>query len=255
MTENAINKLYNQLFTFEGKQVNSPYPIHKKFNPGTFKFQHLYDWISKHYKIDKKTKILDAGCGVGFGSLFLAEKYSCQVTGISLSDNEIKAAKTFAKDIEMAHLIDFQQKSFDEISPNKFDMIIAVESLKHAIDLNKSINILKSALKPNGYLIVIDDFLKSNHSENWVIKTYKKDWCLRHSLNDDITKLGFIKQDDFTKHIRPKNKFFLKILIWFCSAFQSLFRVLKIWRGAFLLEYLYSKKEMQYCVYEYQKEV
>ena len=252
MTENAINKLYNQLFTFEGKQVNAPYPIHKKFNPETFKFKHLYDWISKHNRIDKNTVILDAGCGVGFGSLFLAKLYGCKVTGISLSQKEIEAANKFAQQSEMNHLVDFQQKSFDEMPPNRFDLIIAVESLKHAIDLEKSINILKSALKPNGHFIVIDDFLRDSKSKDWVIETYKKDWCLTHCLNHNIKKFGFVKKEDFTEHIQPKKEYKLKILIGFCSAFKSIFKVLTIWRGAFLLEYLYSKKDMQYCVYEYQ---
>src|SRR5262245_23710534 len=39
--------------------------------------------------IQSTDKVLDAGCGVGGSSIFLAEQIGCGVTGISLSERQI----------------------------------------------------------------------------------------------------------------------------------------------------------------------
>src|SRR3989338_7530437 len=42
--------------------------------------------------INKEDFILDAGCGVGGSSIFLAKKYGCKVVGITLSQKQKEVA-------------------------------------------------------------------------------------------------------------------------------------------------------------------
>lgn len=90
MTEKAIQNIYNNLFHWEGKHASQPYPIHKKLDSKKFGYTDIYKWIANTYKLNPETYILDAGCGVGYGSLYLSKYYNCNVKGISLSDAEVK---------------------------------------------------------------------------------------------------------------------------------------------------------------------
>ena len=49
----------------------------------------LLDVAAKEWQIErlKGGNILDSGCGLGGGSIYWAEKYDCQVTGVSLVRN------------------------------------------------------------------------------------------------------------------------------------------------------------------------
>src|SRR5215510_14826204 len=49
-------------------------------------------------KIKPTDKVLDAGCGIGGSSIFLAEKIKCDVTGISLSERQIDHARKIAQE-------------------------------------------------------------------------------------------------------------------------------------------------------------
>ncbi len=53
------------------------------------------DLICKKLKLSPKDRVLDIGCGWGGFSKFASEKYGCHVTGISISDEQIKYAKEF----------------------------------------------------------------------------------------------------------------------------------------------------------------
>ena len=53
----------------------------------------MNEYISSLSNIRKNDRILDAGCGVGGTTIWIAKKFGCKVTGISLSNNEIELAK------------------------------------------------------------------------------------------------------------------------------------------------------------------
>src|SRR6478735_1794668 len=48
-------------------------------------------------KIKSSDVILDAGCGIGGSSIFLAQKIGCNVTGISLSEKQVNKAREVTK--------------------------------------------------------------------------------------------------------------------------------------------------------------
>jgi len=181
MTEKTIQNIYNKLLNWEGKNASQPYPIHKILNTEDFGFSDIYEWISKTYRLDANAKILDAGCGVGYGSLYLAKQHHCKVRGISLSDAEIKKARTFAKKENLDNNVSFEQYSYDDLQPNSYDFIIAIESVKHSLDVDKTIDSLKNALKLNGILVIVDDFLISKNHDR-LIEKYAKDWALKELL-------------------------------------------------------------------------
>ena len=56
--------------------------------------------------------VLDAGCGVGGTSIYLAQKFQCKVIGISLSKKQISEANDVAKENCVSHMVKFIVSDF-----------------------------------------------------------------------------------------------------------------------------------------------
>lgn len=251
MTEKAIQNIYNNLLNWEGQHTTKPYPIHKKLNKNQFGCSDIYEWIANTYLLNSKTKILDAGCGVGYGSIFLSKKFNCEVTGISLSPLEIKKCNEFAKIENVENQVKFVQQSYDNLEPESFDFIIAIESVKHSLNINNTLNSLKNALNNNGVLLIIDDFL-INEFNNQLVKSYSRDWALKLVLKQDDFIPEFELKRDLTPFVMCKHNFTLMVSIFILGLANSFFEVAKIIRGGFYLEKLFNQKSMKYYVLEYK---
>jgi tocopherol O-methyltransferase len=120
--------------------------------------------VAKLLDVKKKDKILDAGCGVGGTSIYLAQKFDVEVHGITLSKTQLNIAKKKSNKLKVNHLLEFSKKDFTKtgFKKNKFSKIFGIESICHA---EKKINFLIEAyriLEPGGRLVVADAFLKKS---------------------------------------------------------------------------------------------
>ncbi len=150
--------------------------------------------------------ILDAGCGVGFGSILLLKNGAQQVTGISVSDKEIQRANLGKSKLGLEN-IDFKKSTFDQTQSNLYDIIICVESLKHSLDFETSFNALLNGLKPNGKLCIVDDFFDEKH--NKTSQEFAKNWHLNFLITQKevvINNLQFSTSvDDLTHFVTKKS--------------------------------------------------
>ena len=121
-------------------------------------------------------KVLDAGCGIGGSSIFLAEKIGCHVTGISLSEKQVNKAKELAIKKNVETKTDFKVMNYCATSfPNEsFDIVWGCESICYADDKEQFIKEAWRLLKPGGRVVVADgfvtDFKNNDHStiRNWL---------------------------------------------------------------------------------------
>jgi cyclopropane fatty-acyl-phospholipid synthase-like methyltransferase len=86
--------------------------------------------------IGEGTRVLDAGCGVGGTSIWLAKERHAKVTGLTLDPGQVSLANGFAAERGVAdrvsfHAMDFAATSFPEAS---FDVAFNLESVCHAVD-------------------------------------------------------------------------------------------------------------------------
>ena len=167
--------------------LNKSYAFHygywdekvKSFNQSLLRFNEI---IIEKTKIKKTDRVLDAGCGIGGTSIFIAKKIGCKTEGITISQNQVDKAKKLAKKLNISSLVNFSNQDYmnTKFKSNSFDVIFALESVCYS-DKEKFLRESYRLLKKNGRLMVADFFnSKSNFSEKEkkLIKKWLKGWIV-----------------------------------------------------------------------------
>jgi len=79
---------------------------------------------------DQNARVLDIGCGWGGLALFLAETFGADVTGITLSTEQLEVAKARAAKTSDGNRPDFQLLDYRDV-PGRFDRIVSVGMFEH----------------------------------------------------------------------------------------------------------------------------
>ena len=156
-----FSKLANDWWNPSGKFK----PLHL-FNPARIKF--IKEKLISHFDLNlnsveplKNIDLLDIGCGGGL----LCEplnRLGASVTGIDASENNIKAAKLHAKEMNLN--INYIYSSPENFNLNKkFDVILNMEIVEHVADIHLFMKNCSKLLKKNGIMFVatINKNLKS----------------------------------------------------------------------------------------------
>ncbi len=186
---NKIGELYDTL-----KNINDSksclYSIHKNLNYANSEITNLYDFLVDSFDFKQKKSILDCGCGVGFGTLLMAKKLNAKFTGISVSTTEIESARENLEQEKSLQNVNFECKSFDDLSAEKYDAIIAIESLKHSPELSKSLFSVLNSLKKGGEIYIIEDVLVKDTNSS-AAQNLMKDWVLARLYSEkDYTEFS-----------------------------------------------------------------
>lgn len=162
--------------------------------------------------------VLDAGCGVGGSSIFLAKNYQAKTIGITLSDKQVENAIKNAEKNNVTGQCSFEVQDYlsTNFPDNTFDAVWAIESSCYAID---KIDFLKEAfrvLKPGGKVIVADFFNNDSIPDcekHPLMKKWVKTWAIYNyaGVNEFFDKMelaGFTdrKQKDITLNVLPTIK-------------------------------------------------
>jgi tocopherol O-methyltransferase len=157
--------------------------------------------------------VLDAGCGVGGSSSWLAKEIGCRCVGITLVPFQAALARGFAakKGVVGTSFVanDFTRPAF---APESFDVVWALESFDHAPDKRAWVADMFRLLKPGGRLIIADGF-QAEKLEPARAETYRKflaGWAVPHlctaaELETWAGEAGFKKAhaEDITKDVFP----------------------------------------------------
>jgi cyclopropane fatty-acyl-phospholipid synthase-like methyltransferase len=146
-------------------------------------------------------KVLDAGCGIGGSSIFIAEKTGCDVTGISLSERQITQANELAKkkmqnDKLSFAVMNYSATSFQDAS---FDVVWGCESICYADNKENFISEAYRLLKPGGRLVVADGFVTDfKNNDHPVIRNWLDGWQVNYLESPDRFQ-QFMQQSGFEK--------------------------------------------------------
>ena len=92
--------------------------------------QNKIDHIVKKLDIKKGQKVLEVGCGWGGMALEIAKQKNCEVTGISLSKNQIQYCKEKAKKLGLDNQVKFELIDYRE-AKGVYDRIYSVGMFEH----------------------------------------------------------------------------------------------------------------------------
>jgi MPBQ/MSBQ methyltransferase len=110
------------------------------------------------------TRVLDVGCGIGGSSRILARDYGFEVTGVTLSPNQVKRARELTPPGLTARfqIDDAMALSFPDSS---FDVVWTVEAGPHMPDKAVFARELLRVLRPGGLLLMADWNLRDDREK------------------------------------------------------------------------------------------
>ena len=249
MTDGEVAALYDELVCYESRSRPSAYPIHKRLKlPGGGR--DVYDLVADAAPVSPGSEILDAGCGVGFGTIRLAQSLDCNVHGISLSEQEIAIAQRNGDSVAIARKVSFECRSFDDVASQRYDSVVAIESLKHSDDIGRSVDALMSLLRSGGSLFIVDDFYTGSDTDATAARMARA-WRLPRLYRlDDLRGANKVPVvDDLTQYVRIPARLKIalrRIASGLVSVIPAYRRVAAIFNGGLDLESLYRRGDMRY---------
>jgi len=118
-------------------------------------YTHLIEILKKYISNFEDLKLLDVGCGFGYGSFLLKKYYKFKnVTALDFNGNFIKDAKSKFNNVNYIH----GSATSLPFKDNSFDLLTNIESLHHYKNNHFYYREAYRVLKKGGYLLMTDPF-------------------------------------------------------------------------------------------------
>lgn len=167
--------------------------------------------------------VLDAGCGIGGSSIWMAKQHGNRVTGITISAKQADYARQHASRHGVAELAKFEVADFCQtpFADAAFDVVWALESSCHALNKGDFLREAWRVLKPGGRVVVCDGFLlqRQFNAQQWqAVLTCLNGWavpnlCSRDEFSQLLAQQGFaeIHCHDITAQTLPSADYMYKV--------------------------------------------
>lgn len=157
---------------------NNNYPAHDVYG------YQLYSIVLSHESLKRGMKVLEVGCGTGYG---LAEQAATNpevgFTGLDFSLNSIKRAESKFANIKNLKFIEGNSTNLP-FESESFDLLFNIESSHCYTDLGKFFSEVQRVLKPGGTFLIADFRMPDNYDK--LLITAQKYFRLNEEV--DITE-------------------------------------------------------------------
>jgi cyclopropane fatty-acyl-phospholipid synthase-like methyltransferase len=171
-------------------------------------------------------RVLDAGCGVGGSSIWLAQARGATVVGITPVASQVSRARGFAARRRLGAQVSFEQADYTNtpFPDSSFDMVWALESLCHAPDKAVFYREAARLLRPGGHLVIAEyiraarplsargEQLLHHWLDGWAIPDL--DTRAEHLAHAAAAGLRDARIDDITAHTRPSLRRLYQMSRW-----------------------------------------
>lgn len=149
------------------------------------------DLICRKLDLKPGDHVLDIGCGWGGFAKFAAERYGCTVTGITISEEQVRFGAEFCKNLPVRIL----ECEYRDI-PGCFDKIVSVGMFEHVGQKNYRtfMEVADRCLKDDGIFLLhtIGGNESRNSCEPWISK-----YIFPNSMLPSIAQIGKAAEDIF----------------------------------------------------------
>ncbi len=116
--------------------------------------------LAKRIALRPGERVLDAGCGLGGSTIWLAQQFGAEVVGVNLVASQLYRARRLAYRHGISDRVSFERRDFTRTGfpEESFDVVWAIESVCHTPDKRSFLAEAKRLLKPGGRLVVADLF-------------------------------------------------------------------------------------------------
>jgi 2-polyprenyl-3-methyl-5-hydroxy-6-metoxy-1,4-benzoquinol methylase len=225
--------------------------------------------LLKAVQLPAAPRVLDAGCGFGGTIFHWHDRIGGVYDGLTLSRVQLRVARREARRRGTEQACRFHLKSYDAPINERYDAVVAIESLVHAPDINQTIANLAGGLRPGGLMLMLEDMAKVDLEQeaptdagllrvHWGCSPYPTQENYREAL--ERARLRVIHEEDLTPHVRYRSA---DILDRQEAKYSRLYKwirltpvrtVLSAYLGGVGLERLYLKGKMSYQLIVARKE-
>ncbi len=154
--------------------------------------EHLtrYQWASF---VASRRRVLDAGCGIGYGAVMLADAGAAAVTAVDIADDVIHAAHSNASSVDFC-VADVRSLPFEDAA---FDLVTCFEVIEHLDRQQEALDEMKRVLAPGGVLLISSPnrgvYVPGNphHLHEYTAEE------LRSALSERWTTVSLLQQHNF----------------------------------------------------------
>lgn len=178
----------------------------------------LNAFILSKLDINLGDQILDAGCGIGGTSRYIAKRHDVSVHGITLSGKQVDTANELKKNSSIIGKMDFSVQDYcnTRFEDESFNSIYAIESVCHAQDKSEFLKECYRQLKPGGTLVIAGFFasdkpmsqkqsdLMVKWANSWAVPAFEKNSTFSRFIKEEGLEL--IEVNDITTQIMKSSR-------------------------------------------------
>jgi tocopherol O-methyltransferase len=155
-------------------------------------------------RISANDHVLDAGCGVGGASIYLAKTFGCHATGVTICTRQVEQARKNAQREGVSHLTEFYEMDYMKTTfPDKtFDVVWGLESICYADPKDAFIREASRVTKDKGRLIIADGFASKDSYEGkaaWQMQRWLDGWVV-NSLDTPANFMRFARDSGYHRY-------------------------------------------------------
>ncbi len=161
--------------------------------------------------VDRTTRCLDLGAGVGGTAMWMASTFSCPVVGLTLVPDQARRMEAYSAERGLGDRVqplagDYHALDFPDAS---FDVVYAQEAIVHARDPRPVLDEARRVLRPGGRLVFMEGVARGGPTSR-AFRTLLETWRMPSILEDGWLRswaegAGFASWslDDITLHVMP----------------------------------------------------
>ncbi|NNM45819.1 SAM-dependent methyltransferase [Knoellia koreensis] len=115
-----------------------------------------FELVGRKLGLREGSRLLDVGCGWGSMSLYAAEHFGAQVTGVTISAEQKRFADNRIRERGLEDRVEIRLQDYRDVREDGFDAVVSLEMGEHVGEKNYATyaRVLHDAVRPGGRVLV-----------------------------------------------------------------------------------------------------